>query len=315
MARLGKLLADRKITLELDDAARTWLANRGYDPAYGARPLKRVIQRNVQDPLAERSSPAPSRTATPCAHRARRHPRHQRRSRADGSGVSSPTPERAFPLPAHCDRLGRPAAETKGPRMQDLPERTATYADLAAVPSHLVAEIIAGRLVTHPRPAPRHALSNSVLGRLLGQAFDRKGASGPGGWWLLDEPELHLGHDILVPDIAGWRVERMPQLPDAAWFGLVPDWACEVLSPSTTRHDRGEKRDIYAEHGVRHLWHVDPDARILEVFALETGRWTLLRTYRDDDQVAAAPFDAVPFALGLLWADSSSRPSTDRRSD
>jgi ATP-dependent Clp protease ATP-binding subunit ClpB len=53
IARLQKLLVDRKITLKLDDAARTWLANRGYDPAYGARPLKRVIQRSIQDPLAE----------------------------------------------------------------------------------------------------------------------------------------------------------------------------------------------------------------------------------------------------------------------
>ena len=53
IARLQKLLAERKLKLELDDAARTWLANRGYDPTYGARPLKRVIQKSVQDPLAE----------------------------------------------------------------------------------------------------------------------------------------------------------------------------------------------------------------------------------------------------------------------
>ena len=53
LARLQKLLDERKITVEIDDAARTWLANRGYDPAYGARPLKRVIQKAVQDPLAE----------------------------------------------------------------------------------------------------------------------------------------------------------------------------------------------------------------------------------------------------------------------
>jgi Uma2 family endonuclease len=187
--------------------------------------------------------------------------------------------------------------------MQEQVTRRATYEDLVAVPHNLVAEIIDGRLVTHPRPAPRHALSTSVLGRLLGQSFDRKGASGPGGWWLLDEPELHLGSDIVVPDLAGWSTERLPRLPDAAWFELAPDWVCEVLSPSTVRVDRGEKRDIYAEHGVRHLWHVDPDARIVEVFALDNGRWTLLRAYRDDDSVAAPPFDAVPFPLGLLWAD------------
>ncbi len=53
LGRLAKLLEDRKIALDLDEEARTWLADKGYDPAYGARPLKRVIQKTVQDPLAE----------------------------------------------------------------------------------------------------------------------------------------------------------------------------------------------------------------------------------------------------------------------
>jgi Uma2 family endonuclease len=189
-------------------------------------------------------------------------------------------------------------------RMQERvrPSRRATYADLEAVHPHLVAEIIDGCLVTHPRPAPRHANASSVLGGIINGPF-HSGRNGPGGWWILDEPELHLEDDVAVPDIAGWRRERMPRLPDTAYFEQAPAWICETISPSTARYDRGAKRDIYARHGVTHLWHLDPTDRLLETFELRDGLWVLLKAYRDDDAVAAPPFAAVPFQLGLLWAE------------
>ena len=186
--------------------------------------------------------------------------------------------------------------------MQDSVRRPATYADLEAVSPLLVAEIIDGELVTHPRPVPRHTRAGSMLGGLLVPAFDI-GASGPGGWWILDEPELHLAADVAVPDLAGWRRERMPRLPETAWFELPPDWVCEVLSPSTVRRDKAEKRDLYARHGIKHLWHVDPSERLLEVFDLTDGKWLLVRTFRDNDRVDVVPFSAAPFELGHLWAD------------
>jgi hypothetical protein len=181
-------------------------------------------------------------------------------------------------------------------------ERLATYEDLLRVPVHLVAEIIGGRLVTHPRPAPRHLVASSSLGGELDGPFD-KGRGGPGGWWILDEPELHLGPDVLVPDLAGWRRERMPSLPATAWFELAPDWVCEVLSPSTASVDRAEKLPIYAEHGVAHAWLIDPDLRTLEAFENRGGKWLLLTTLKDQDQVSLPPFDAIAFDLSLLWAD------------
>lgn len=180
--------------------------------------------------------------------------------------------------------------------------RPATYEDLRAVPAHLVAEIIGGRLVTHPRPRPRHAAAASGLGVKLGGSF-HYGDSGPGGWWILDEPEVHLGADVVVPDLAGWRRERMPRLPDTAWFELAPDWVCEVVSPSTARIDRLDKRDIYGRSGVSFLWFVDPEARTLEAFELRAGAWVLIAAHGDDDTVAVPPFDAVPLPLGALWAD------------
>ncbi len=179
--------------------------------------------------------------------------------------------------------------------------RNASYQDILALPEHQVGEIINGELHTHPRPAPRHARAYSALGYLVGGPFDG-GRGGPGGWWIIDEPELHLAGDILVPDIAGWRRQRLPTLPQTAWFELAPDWVCEILSPSTARTDRALKMPVYAREGVAHLWLVDPDAHTLEVYRLqEPGQWLLLATLKEDDEVRQPPFEAVGFSLGGLW--------------
>jgi Uma2 family endonuclease len=177
-----------------------------------------------------------------------------------------------------------------------------TYDDIIALPENLVGEILNGELHTHPRPAPRHAQAYSALGGRLWNSFGRS-SDGPSGWWILDEPELHLGRDIIVPDIAGWRRERMPELPDTAWFELAPDWACEILSPATAALDRTVKMSIYARERISHLWLVDPDARTLEVYQLnDAGQWLLLGTLKENDPVQQPPFDAVSFSLGDLWA-------------
>lgn len=176
----------------------------------------------------------------------------------------------------------------------------ATYEDLLKVPSTLVAEILGGELHTHPRPAPRHVLAASRLGVSLGGPFDF-GTNGPGGWVILDEPELHLGRDVVVPDLAGWRRERLPSLPETAYFETVPDWVCEIVSPSTVRVDRTIKRRIYADAGVAYLWFLDPDAQTLEVFALAAGQWLLVRSLGIGEDVSAPPFDAISFPLSLLF--------------
>ena len=145
--------------------------------------------------------------------------------------------------------------------------KQATYDDVLNAPDNKVAEILDGELFLSPRPAPRHALATSRLLSFLGDPFDQ-GRGGPGGWWILVEPELHFGKHVVVPDIAGWRRERMPSVPDVAWLALAPDWICEVLSPSTARIDRARKLRIYAEAGVAHAWLVDPIQRTIEVFQL-----------------------------------------------
>jgi Uma2 family endonuclease len=178
--------------------------------------------------------------------------------------------------------------------------RPASYDDLLQVPDHLVAEIVNGELHTTPRPAPRHAAASSGLGGALHGPFDR-GRGGPGGWRVLFEPELHLGPDVLVPDLAGWRRERMPTLPDAAYFSLAPDWVCEVVSPSTAALDRTKKLAIYAREQVRHTWLVDPLARTIEVLRLENGRWTIVATASEFAVAPLEPFEALELDLSLLW--------------
>ncbi len=178
----------------------------------------------------------------------------------------------------------------------------ATYAELEALPDAMVGQILYGVLHAHPRPAPRHARASSRLGAELDGPFDR-GRGGPGGWILLDEPELHLGEHVVVPDIAGWRRERLPMLPETAYFETPPDWVCEVLSPSTARLDRTEKLTIYALFALGHVWLVDPDARTLEIFARVETKWLLYATFKDNDAVSAPPFEAHTFQLDVLWPD------------
>lgn len=181
--------------------------------------------------------------------------------------------------------------------------KPATYADLEALPQHVVGELIAGQLHVSPRPAAPHAMASSRLGSELMGPFDR-GRNGPGGWILLFKPELHLGEDVLVPDLAGWRKERMPQPPRTAAFTLAPDWLCEVLSPSTAVLDRAIKLPVYAREGVRHVWLVDPERRTLEVFRLDGAQYTLLVTHAGKSSVRAEPFEAVALELAYLWGET-----------
>lgn len=176
----------------------------------------------------------------------------------------------------------------------------ATYVDLWDVPEHFVAEIFDGELYASPRPAPPHARAAIGLSAELWGAFDR-GRNGPGGWIILYEPELHFGKDILVPDIAGWRRSRMPEMPAGAYFTLAPDWICEVLSRSTESIDRGKKLRIYARERVEHAWLLDPLRQTLEVLALDFGKWAARGTHEGRDNVRVEPFDAIELELAALW--------------
>lgn len=179
--------------------------------------------------------------------------------------------------------------------------RAATYEDLQSLPEGVIGEILSGELYTQPRrPANLHALVTSGLSMDLGGAFHR-GRGGPGGWFIIYEPELHLGTDIVVPDMAGWRRERLGQIPDEPFFTLAPDWVCEVISPGTARRDRTLKLEVYRREEVEHYWLVDPRAQTIEILRLDGEGYRLVGVFAGDDKVRAEPFDAIELDLGPLW--------------
>ena len=189
--------------------------------------------------------------------------------------------------------------------MSDAARKIPTYEDVLAAPPHMVAEILLGQLHLSPRPARRHGRAASILGMDLGGAFER-GRDGPGGWVIFDLPELHLGNDIVVPDLGGWKKERFPVAEsEEAFFTTSPDWVCEVLSKSTARYDRTDKLTIYARENIPFVWLVDPVIRTLEVLTLEKERWVLHGIFKDDEIVKAPPFEAVGLELGALWMPES----------
>jgi len=179
-------------------------------------------------------------------------------------------------------------------------QRAATSEDLSSNPERQITEHLFGRLVTHPRPSLRYVGAATALSGILGTAVQPK-AGESDGWVFMTEPKLHLGPHVLVPDLAGWRRERLRRLPEKAWIDVTPDWLCEVLSPPSERYDRCEKRNIYAKAGVRHLWFVDPRPEMLEAYELTNGKWLVLSAFFGDAHIIAPPFADVAFPLGLLW--------------
>ncbi|MCE9669010.1 Uma2 family endonuclease [Myxococcus stipitatus] len=191
--------------------------------------------------------------------------------------------------------------------MGEGPKRPATYEDLVALPEHLVGQIVDGELIVMSRPASAHGRASSRLyGELYG-VFER-GRGGPGGWLFIVEPELHFGQDVLVPDLAGWRRERMPEMPDVPFFTQAPDWVCEVLSPSTATLDRVRKKRIYAREGVKYVWLVDPKARTLEAYRGEGHQWVALGTHPGDQRARVEPFEELELELGRLWLSERKEP-------
>ena len=180
-----------------------------------------------------------------------------------------------------------------------------SYADIEALPPHVNGEIVAGVLYATPRPAAVHLLTQSRAQSDIDQRFGRSG----GGWWILHEPELHLGDDVLIPDIGGWRVETMPEFPNTAAISVVPDWACEVLSPSTWKLDRGPKLDAYRRHGVGHVWMVHPIGQTVEVLRNAPDGWYLDGTFIGECTATIPPFFEAEFDIGQWWAPGTGDPA------
>lgn len=180
-------------------------------------------------------------------------------------------------------------------------QKKAVYDDLYNLPENVTGEIIEGELYAFPRPHYRHGNTLSVLGSELIPPYRFGRGGGPGGWVIIIEPEIMLGENLLVPDITGWKQERLSTKPEENWISVVPDWIGEVLSPSTFLHDRTRKMDIYAHHGIPYLWFIDPIAKILETYKLQNGKWLVMKNYAANDKVRVEPFQEIEIDLSHLW--------------
>lgn len=185
--------------------------------------------------------------------------------------------------------------------MADPAPRLHGWEDILAAPEGLKSEVLGGELFTMPRPHPRHGAIQALLSAEIAGPF-HLGRGGPGGWWILIEPDVFFGpHDIVAPDLVGWRRERVPVFPDEQPISIRPDWICEVLSPRTARRDRTGKSDLYLHAGVPHYWLIDPEARTLEAFEGDEARWLRLGAWGDADQARIPAFDAIEIEVGELF--------------
>lgn len=191
----------------------------------------------------------------------------------------------------------------------------ATYADLLALPSDVRAEVLAGEIVSAPAPLPRHSHVQGSARRFIGGPFqDDDGRGGPGGWWVFVEVDIAFGpHDIVRPDLAGWRRERLPRPGSVRPIEVAPDWIGEVLSPSTAARDRVHKRNLYARSGVPHYWLIDPEARVLEALTLHDGAWLEVGVYDETSSARIPPFEAIEIEVGRLFLprDADEGPATE----
>jgi len=184
-------------------------------------------------------------------------------------------------------------------------KKLATYEDLRRVSESERAEILAGEIVVSPAPLPRHSKAQGATRRFIGGPFDDDhGRGGPGGWWIFVEVDVALGpHDIVRPDLSGWRRERLPRPGGERPIHVVPDWVCEVLSRSTAGRDRVAKRALYAKSDIGHYWLIDPEARVLEALELQGGVWIERGVYDDTSTARIPPFDDVELEVGRLFLD------------
>ncbi len=185
--------------------------------------------------------------------------------------------------------------------MSEPANKKATYEDLYEIPENMIGEVVNGKLVALPRPSMEHTYAASALDKRIGTPYQFAEGGGPGGWIILLEPESQLGEHTLVPDLAGWKRERFPFAEKSNWLSVAPDWVCEILSPRTALLDRTEKREIYAQAEVGHLWLVDPHNMTVELYRLGARAFHPSGVYGGEEKARLEPFTEIEINLADLW--------------
>jgi Uma2 family endonuclease len=173
------------------------------------------------------------------------------------------------------------------------------YDEILRLPEGLTGEILEdGVLRVMSRPGKRHRrAAQACFDALSGVNANLRGT----GWWIEVEAEIRLLQERLaVPDLAGWRVERVPDLPDENPLTVLPDWCCEILSPRTARDDKRLKLPLYARAGISWSWLVDPTLQLIEVYQTINGLPTLVTTAQEAEGCVLPPFE-LEISLEHWW--------------
>ncbi len=183
--------------------------------------------------------------------------------------------------------------------------RDTAIADFLAIPEdQRHHEIIDGELVRKAMPSGPHGRAQFRIATEIGGPYDRRaGRGGPGGWIFATEVEIQLEPpNLFRPDVAGWRRERLRQLPKEGPSGERPDWVCEILSPSNKQNDLFKKLRTYRRCQVAHYWIIDPDIEALAVYCWTADGYLLVLTAQGAERIRAEPFDAVELSVHDLIA-------------
>jgi Uma2 family endonuclease len=206
--------------------------------------------------------------------------------------------------------MGEPARKlATSEEARPVPTFEELWKEIEKLPEGVTGEILEpGVISTMSRPLAKHRRAAGQLYRALGGADE---AAGGVGWWIEQEPDVRFGDRTTSPDIAGWRVERCPDPPDGSPILLLPDFCCEVLSPSTERKDRTKKLPLYARSGVEWIWIVDPDLQFVEVFQSVNGHAMLMDSADGQETKRLAPFD-LDIDFSRLWLiQTKAEPTTE----
>jgi Uma2 family endonuclease len=190
--------------------------------------------------------------------------------------------------------------------MSQSARRGATLEDFWAIPEgERFHELIDGELIEKAHPSGQHGGTMGGIIAAVRPPFQRKpGGQYPGGWWIMPDVDILLeARSIVRPDVAGWRRERCPEQPKGMPVELMPDWMCEILSPSNASNDTVKKLRLYHRAGIRHYWIADPQEATLTVMRWSAEGYITVLSAERHEKVRAEPFDAIELFVGSMFGD------------
>lgn len=210
-----------------------------------------------------------------------------------------PSPE----VPAEITQAARAMLAAAG-----IPEPPGGWEQFEGWPEEPSTEAAAPPSVPEPQMSLSRVLATSILGGLLVGPF-QLGLGGPGGWLILDKPEIHFDEDVLIPDLAAWSAGRAPRPTEELYTTIIPDWVCEIDTACTEGRSFSQRMNAYARAGVRFMWLLDSDLKNIDLLTLNSqSQWALNGAYSismGHRRIRGAPFDSIEIDIATLFGGAA----------